>query len=78
MVSDAADAELLDEDAGGAASRDARGAAGRRSSLGPPDEPEDVLVPADTSDPTEIGSAVITPSIGAVTTVSLVSATASS
>ena len=28
------------------------------------DDPEDVLVPAETSDPTEIGSAVTTPSIG--------------
>jgi hypothetical protein len=43
-----------------------------------PDDPEDVFVPAETSEPTEIGSAVTTPSIGAVTTVSLVSASASS
>ena len=35
----------------------------------PPDELE-LLVPAETAEPTEIGSAVITPSMGAVTTVS--------
>ena len=37
----------------------------------PPDELE-LLVPAETAEPTEIGSAVITPSMGAVTTVSAV------
>ena len=44
----------------------------------PPDEPDELEVePALTSDPTEMGRTVTTPSIGAVTTVSWVASTAS-